>query len=417
MNRVGVASVKAMDELNRADIKDVDKRWDAFQIVEQIIPKSFTILPSNAAWKKRREAVMKTFRINYVSKLTPLFARQVQLKLDTMEKGKELDFVTEASDITSNIIMSICFGEDIFKGKYREEWLDLGRKIHFAQEENVKVYLHPVFFVSPALVDFLKLGPLKRREERNAEIYSQLASLLKKDRDDNCLYYKLMNEYGFTEEEALQDTAMVIIGGNDTSSRSIIAAIFWLKKNQKMANKLKEELAKVGITKDTDFTSDHFKENITECNYIDYVIKEVLRIDNAATGSMPKFASRDFKLCGVNIPKDCLVYYNFNYVHFSYEYWHEPHKFIPERFDPEDPLFFMPGKPTQTRPPLCYSPFSTGKRICPGQVLAKFEAKCVISMLVLLMDYDIPKEQLDRDDLKFCVVNFQKLKLTYNGRL
>mmetsp|Transcript_150 Transcript_150/g.139 ORF Transcript_150/g.139 Transcript_150/m.139 type:complete len:92 (+) Transcript_150:1306-1581(+) len=90
---------------------------------------------------------------------------------------------------------------------------------------------------------------------------------------------------------------------------------------------------------------------------------------------------------------------------------------IPDRFNPESEYFFLPGKPGERRPQLSYTPFSLGPRICPGQILANLEAKYLIAIFTLKMDYDIPKEQLERDDMMFSIISHQRIRLEYKGAL
>ena len=62
-------------------------------------------------------------------------------------------------------------------------------------------------------------------------------------------------------------------------------------------------------------------------------------------------------------------------LHTSKDEWQEPHKFIPERFDPESPYYLTPGG--KKRNPLSFSPFLGGKRICLGKTFAEASSKIV----------------------------------------
>ena len=65
---------------------------------------------------------------------------------------------------------------------------------------------------------------------------------------------------------------------------------------------------------------------------------------------------------------------------------------------------------------MAYTPFSSGARKCPGQVLANIEAKVLIAVFALKMNYDVDKEQLKNDNIKFNVVSSYHLKVLFKGK-
>ena len=78
-------------------------------------------------------------------------------------------------------------------------------------------------------------------------------------------------------------------------------------------------------------------------SYLKYCIQETLRFNVVSDCSMLYRAKSDCKFCDIEIPKDTLVRFKFDYEHMNPTQWHEPEKFIPERFDPTNKLYLRPN--------------------------------------------------------------------------
>ena len=82
---------------------------------------------------------------------------------------------------------------------------------------------------------------------------------------------------------------------------------------------------------------------------------------------------------------------NIQELHHNPQYWIEPEKFIPERFDSHSPYALQPdGK---KRHPLAFTPFTGGKRICTGKTFAEIVSKLVVP--ALLCKYEFVFEDKD----------------------
>lgn len=60
-------------------------------------------------------------------------------------------------------------------------------------------------------------------------------------------------------------------------------------------------------------------------------------------------------------------------LHHNRKQWIEPHKFIPERFDPKSKYYLTPSG--DKRLPYSFAPFLGGNRICVGKTFAETIAK------------------------------------------
>ena len=170
------------------------------------------------------------------------------------------------------------------------------------------------------------------------------------------------------------------------------------------------------------------------CDYLNYVVKETLRINPPTQASTSYEALTDITICGVPISKGTQIYINIGkndwhildiLIHLKYfkqllsfwaiseskhntivschynpKEWHEPKKFIPERFDSNSEYFWKPGT-NESRGAYSYIPFSIGPRACPGLSFAMIEIKTLLAYLLCRVDYEIDEDYMTSEHVFF----------------
>ena len=172
-----------------------------------------------------------------------------------------------------------------------------------------------------------------------------------------------------------------------------------------------------GVTDWKDLITNKF---IQETNYLHYVVKEALRIDNPIPWTIEYFCVDDVKLCGVPIPKGTKVYIGISGLHNDITQYKEPDRFIPERFDPESKYFFInsntesescedvKGKPRNIH---SFITFGSGPRSCPGMSMANFELKVLTAYFICKFKYEVDQDQLSNEAIKFALFSQFDLKI------
>ncbi|XP_042962683.1 beta-amyrin 28-monooxygenase-like [Carya illinoinensis] len=96
-----------------------------------------------------------------------------------------------------------------------------------------------------------------------------------------------------------------------------------------------------------------------------------------------------FTFNGFSIPKGWKLYWSANSTHKNPDYFPEPQKFDPSRFEGRGPA------------PYVYVPFGGGPRMCPGKEYARFEILVFIHHLVKRFKWDklIPDEKIVVDPM------------------
>ncbi|TPX51501.1 hypothetical protein SeMB42_g01091 [Synchytrium endobioticum] len=181
----------------------------------------------------------------------------------------------------------------------------------------------------------------------------------------------------FTENE-LQDTVMMFFqGGTDTTALTLTNLILQLSQRPDVTLKLQEELDSM-LGKDGLPTY----ENLFQFKYLDWVIKEIMRLDPVAIGVQSRSPLADTTLCGYPVTPKHNVTVNTIALHLSPDYWADPELFIPERW--ADGFVPIPGS---------YLPFGDGAANCLGQRLANIEARVVAIMLLQKYNFELVEGQ------------------------
>lgn len=142
--------------------------------------------------------------------------------------------------------------------------------------------------------------------------------------------------------DLMNDYMSLMDAGNETFDLALNSCVFRLKQNPEIYRKLMWELERCQI-KEAVLKNTLSNELLAECDYLSNVIKESLRMDPPAMISNSYLTLEDAVVCNVKIPKDTIVYLNIAACHYNPEQWHDPKRFIPERFDPTSEYFTKPG--------------------------------------------------------------------------
>ncbi|XP_002737140.1 cytochrome P450 1A5-like [Saccoglossus kowalevskii] len=116
--------------------------------------------------------------------------------------------------------------------------------------------------------------------------------------------------------------------------------------------------------------------------YCEAVIHEVTRIRTVAPFAVPHTTTIDTSVGEYKLPKYTWVWMNLWNVHMNEKHWKKPEEFRPERFlDADGNLVPKPEN---------VLPFSTGRRVCVGEALAKNEMFLIFVSLFQNYTFKVP---------------------------
>ena len=187
------------------------------------------------------------------------------------------------------------------------------------------------------------------------------------------------------------DITAFLFAGSDTSLLTSISGIMHIAQNhQDIISKLRKE----GLQ-----DLDGIKKN----NYLDLVMKEVLRLYNPTLTCFPRLLIKDAEFAGIKCRKGSIVVVPTGLVRWNKKYI-DAKKFRPERFETEVPNLQR----------FDYLPFLAGKRKCLGYSLAEMNVKILMGYLINKLEMEVPEKheiKMRTNGLYQCVNPMVNIKL------
>lgn len=179
------------------------------------------------------------------------------------------------------------------------------------------------------------------------------------------------NGQKLTAEEIQAEVDTFMFAGHDTSSLALMWATYLLGRHPKVQEKLFDEIE---TCFEGQLDCDVSLEQIASLEYLDLVVKEVLRLYPPAP-SIGRKLDEDCVIGGQVVPKGASLTIFISFIHRHPDVWENPDKFIPERHTAENRM-------KSKRSNFAYIPFSAGLRNCVGQRFAMQEIKVVLIYLI-----------------------------------
>ncbi|NP_031841.3 cytochrome P450 2C29 isoform 1 precursor [Mus musculus] len=355
----------------------------SFPMAEKII-KGFGVVFSNGnRWKEMRRFTLMTLRNLGMGKrnIEDRVQEEAQCLVEELRKtkGSPCDPTFILSCAPCNVICSIIF-QNRFDYKDKE-FLILMDKIN----ENVKILSSPWLQVCnsfPSLIDYCPGSHHKIVKNFNY-LKSYLLEKIKEHKEsldvtnprDFIDYYlikqKQVNHIEQSEFslENLASTINDLFGaGTETTSTTLRYALLLLLKYPDVTAKVQEEIDRVVGRHRSPCMQDR-----SHMPYTDAMIHEVQRFIDLLPTSLPHAVTCDIKFRKYLIPKGTTVITSLSSVlHDSKEF---PN---PEMFDPGH---FLNGNGNFKKSDY-FMPFSTGKRICAGEGLARMELFLILTTIL-----------------------------------
>lgn len=169
------------------------------------------------------------------------------------------------------------------------------------------------------------------------------------------------------EETLLSDAITYVVGGFHTTANSLVWGFYYIASHKDVQEKLHAEInSNIGKAEIT-------HENIRKCSYLRQVFDETLRCSVLAPFAARVVDHEDITIKGFSIPAGTPIIHALGVSLQNKDIFPNPETFDPERFNEAN---------LKKLPKLAYQPFGVGKRICPGQRFAIFEASICIATVI-----------------------------------
>lgn len=157
----------------------------------------------------------------------------------------------------------------------------------------------------------------------------------------------------------------LLLAGHETTASTLGWTFYLIDRHPEVRERLHEEAVDVLGDRLPEY------EDLHRLTYTSMVIQEVMRL-YPPVWMLSRLAQGPDKVGGYDVPVGADVLICPYTLHRHPDFWDDPERFAPERFDP--------GR-TANRPRYAYIPFGAGPRFCVGNNLGMMEATFVTAMV------------------------------------
>jgi cytochrome P450 len=168
-----------------------------------------------------------------------------------------------------------------------------------------------------------------------------------------------------SRERMRDELITLLLAGHETTASTLGWAFHLIDEHPEVRDRLHAEAVEVLGDRLPEY------EDLRRLTFTVAVVEEVMRL-YPPVWLLPRIAQADDEIGGYHVPAGSDVVVVPYTLHRNPEFWTDPERFDPGRFDPANPA----GRP----PRYAYLPFGAGPRFCIGNSLGVMEAVFVLAM-------------------------------------
>ena len=180
-------------------------------------------------------------------------------------------------------------------------------------------------------------------------------------------------EGGMDDVQVRDELVTMLNAGHDTVTDSIVWTMILLSRHPEAKAEARDEVMRVSGSGSV--TS----ESVMKMEFLGRVFHEALRLYPPGW-AFARTALHEDTFGEFTIPAGALIIMSPYVVHRSHRFWHDPEKFDPDRFLPENSV---------SRPKFHYFPFGAGPRQCIGAGLVMMEAPLILASILQRCDFEV----------------------------
>lgn len=317
--------------------------------------------------RQQRRLMLPAFHRKRVESYRDIMIAYTQRMLQDWQSGQQVDIAVEMQQLTLRIVGKALFdvdltGESHALGQAFDDMRDYPnrRRFRFAVlgwPINLPFMPYAKFKRAKALLDKTVYDIIAQRHATGEDTGDVLSMLLAaRDEDGSAL----------TDVQLRDEIMTLLAAGHETTSNALTWTFYLLSQHPAERDKLLAELRSVlnGRTPTV--------EDLTQLPYLEMVVKESMRLFPPAW-ILGRRGVGDYELEGYHLPAGSFVMLSPWVMHHMAEYFVEPERFYPERFDPEI---------GEKHPNFSYFPFGAGSRMCIGSTFAMMEARLLLATII-----------------------------------
>lgn len=329
-------------------------------------------------WERQRSVLQPEFVGERLASYAETTGDAVEALLAGWPDDAELDLWSEASALAMQVISRTLFSYDVTRDQcdtIHEAMRELGEEFAFS----------PLATVLP---QSLRPGPSDAFERANEAIDEFAAAVVERNRGHDepprnllgaLIRAKRDPSVELSDNELLDQTALFVTGGHETTALTITYAFYWLSQRPAVRERVRAEAAAVLDGERPGW------DDLPELRVTERVVRETLRLTPAAW-NVTRATRRPVRLRGYTLDEGELLLAS-PYAHGrDTRAWDAPRAFRPERWGPD-------GAATRARD--AYFPFGSGPRSCIGRQLALTEAQFALAHVLQRYEVEVLTDEID----------------------
>lgn len=315
--------------------------------------------------RRQRRLMLPAFHRKRVESYRDIMIDYTERMLENWQPGQQVDIAVEMQRLTMRIVAKALFDVDLTYESHAlgtafdnaREYPNRRRYSLSALRINLPFTAYGKFVRAKAFLDktVYKIIEHKRSSgEDTGDIVSML--LAARDEDGSAL----------SDVQVRDELMTLLAAGHETTSNALTWTFYLLSQNPTECDKLLAELHDVLNGRSPTV------EDLTRLPYLEMVVKESMRLFPPAW-MVGRRAVGEYELEGYRLPAGSFVLLSQWVIHHKAEYFVEPERFCPERFDPDQ---------GEKYPSFAYFPFGAGPRMCIGSTFAMMEARLLLATIL-----------------------------------
>jgi cytochrome P450 len=314
-------------------------------------------------WRKQRRTIQPVFQPKRISRQAAVVASEVDALVQRLAAQEgPVEILHEMTGLTLGVLGKTLLDAEL--GGYET----LGHSFEAVQDQ--------AMFEAVTLSMVPQWVPLKKQREfrtarddlrRIAEelVDQRLANPVENGEDVLSRLIATGSADSSSRERMRDELITLLLAGHETTASTLGWAFHLIDEHPEVRDRLHAEAVEVLGDRLPEY------EDLRRLTFTVAVVEEVMRL-YPPVWLLPRIAQADDEIGGYHVPAGSDVVVVPYTLHRNPEFWTDPERFDPGRFDPANPA----GRP----PRYAYLPFGAGPRFCIGNSLGVMEAVFVLAM-------------------------------------